>query len=132
MRYLIDTPVLIWAIDSPEKLSATVSAIIHDPANQLLVSFATPWELAIKANPGRLEKRLDVDELLNDFEHALSSAGYIVVETRIAHAIRAGRLPMHHRDPFDRLLIAQSLELRVPILSRDGIFGRYGVRCIWQ
>ncbi|MGA3035159.1 MAG: type II toxin-antitoxin system VapC family toxin [Terracidiphilus sp.] len=132
MRYLLDTHALLWAVDSPEKLSATVSVIVHDAANQLLVSIATPWELAIKANPGRLEKRLDVDELLNHFERTISSAGYVILETTIAHAVRAGRLPLHHRDPFDRLLIAQSLDLRVPIISRDGIFDRYGVKRIWK
>jgi PIN domain nuclease of toxin-antitoxin system len=127
MRYLLDTHTLLWAIDSPEKLSDQASKIVHDHNHQLCVSIASPWELAIKAN----SVKLDVWELLRDFELAISSGGYLFLETTVANVIRAGMLPIHHRDPFDRLLVAQALELRIPIISRDRVFDLYGVKRIW-
>jgi PIN domain nuclease of toxin-antitoxin system len=89
---------------------------------------AVPWELAIKTNNGRI----DAARILADFDRLSSSAGYELLNTRPSQAIRAGLLPLHHKDPFDRLLAAQALELGIPLLSRDGIFDLYGVRRIWD
>jgi PIN domain nuclease of toxin-antitoxin system len=128
MRYLLDTHVLLWAFDAPEKLSERVREILLDRSVQLLVSIATPWELAIKANAGRL----DVAELLANFEGTIVRVGYELLETRVSHAIRAGLLPLHHRDPFDRLMIAQAQELGLPLVSCDEIFDQYEVKRIWR
>jgi PIN domain nuclease of toxin-antitoxin system len=128
MDFLLDTHGLLWTVDAPEKLSSKTMALLDDRENRIYVSIATPWELAIKANTGRL----DVAELLRGFEQRLLAAGYSLVETTAAHVIRAGLLPLHHRDPFDRLLVAQALDLRVPIISRDDKFDLYGVRRIWD
>ncbi len=128
MDFLLDTHELLWTVDAPEKLSSRTRALLGDRDNRIYVSIATPWELAIKANTGRL----DVAELLRDFEQRLLAAGYSLLETTVAHVIRAGLLPLHHRDPFDRLLVAQALDLRVPIISRDDKFDLYGVRRIWD
>jgi PIN domain nuclease of toxin-antitoxin system len=84
--------------------------------------------LAIKTNSGKL----DVRELLEGFARTISSAGYELLNTEVQHVIRAGMLPLHHRDPFDRLLVAQALELGMPIVSRDRIFDLYGVKRIWN
>ena len=128
MRYLLDTHTLLWAVDAPEKLSARAMAIVRGEDTQVFISIATPWELAIKANKGGL----DVEELLMDFERAVLGAGYAILETTVSQVIGAGKLPLHHRDPFDRLMIAQSLERQIPIVSRDNVFDLYGVRRIWN
>ena len=128
MRFLVDTPVLLWAVQAPEKLSDQAGRIIRNQHDQLFISVATPWELAIKAKAGRL----DVAELLNDFEHAVAAAGYLFLDTRVTHVILACSLPLHHKDPFDRLLIAQALDLRIPVISRDERFDAYGVKRVWD
>jgi PIN domain nuclease of toxin-antitoxin system len=128
MRYLLDSHTLLWALESPGKLSGEVRRIVEDPASKLLLSIATPWELAIKTNSGKL----DAGKILEKFDQLASSGGYAVLETCVSHVISAGTLPPHHRDPFDRLLAAQALDLRVPLLSRDKIFDLYGVKRIWD
>jgi PIN domain nuclease of toxin-antitoxin system len=128
MRYLLDTHILLWALESPEKLPVSIRRIVEDPASGLLLSIATPWELAIKTNTGKL----DAGKILQQFDQLTSSGGYGLIETRVSHVIRAGRLPLHHRDPFDRLLAAQALDLKVPLISRDRVFDIYGVKRIWD
>lgn len=125
MRYLVDTHTLLWALDTPEELPDTVRLIIENPSSTLLISIATPWELAIKTNSGKL----DANELLDRFEQL---AGYVLIETEISHVIRAGRLPLVHRDPFDRLMVAQAMLMGLTLLSCDTIFDRYGAKRIWN
>jgi PIN domain nuclease of toxin-antitoxin system len=129
VRFLVDTHTFLWAILSPEKLSDRVTEIFTDREAELLLSIATPWEMGVKAGIGKLENGA---EILNDFEHRVTASGYGMLETSVKHAIRSGSLPRYHRDPFDRLLIAQALDLNLPILSRDTIFDAYGVRRIWD
>jgi PIN domain nuclease of toxin-antitoxin system len=129
VRFLVDTHTFLWAILSPEKLSDRVTEIFTDREAELLLSIATPWEMAVKAGIGKLENGADI---LDDFEHRVTASGYGMLETSVKHAIRSGSLPRYHKDPFDRLLIAQALDLDLPILSRDTIFDAYGVRRIWD
>jgi PIN domain nuclease of toxin-antitoxin system len=128
MRYLLDTHTMLWTLETPGKLSDAVRKIVEDSASELLLSIATPWELAIKTNSGRL----DAGKILEKFELFVSSGSYEMLQTSIAQAIGAGMLPLHHRDPFDRLLAAQALDLKVPLLSRDKVFDLYGVKRIWD
>ena len=127
MTYLLDTHTFLWILNTPEVLPAQVQSIAEDHSATLLISIATPWELAIKVACGKL----DAADILDDFEGAVARGGFTILETTIRQAIRSGRLPFHHRDPFDRLLVAQALDLRVPLLSRDKLFDLYGVRRIW-
>ena len=129
MRYLLDTHVFLWAVLSPEKLSNRITGILTDREAELLLSVATPWEMAIKAEIGKLENGA---EILDDFETRTTASGYRMLETSVKHAVRSASLPRYHKDPFDRLLIAQALDLNLPILSRDTIFDTYGVRRIWD
>lgn len=129
MKFLADTHVFLWAILTPEKLTDRVRSLFEDPRAELLVSLATPWEMAIKAGIGKLE---DGATILSNFESILASGAYRFVETSIGHAIQSGLLPRHHKDPFDRLLIAQALDLDVPILSCDEVFDRYAVKRVWN
>jgi PIN domain nuclease of toxin-antitoxin system len=84
--------------------------------------------MAIKVTSGKLK----VADILDNFESVATRGRFTLLETTVQQAIRSGRLPLHHRDPFDRLLAAQALELRIPIVSQDKIFDRYGVQRIWQ
>jgi PIN domain nuclease of toxin-antitoxin system len=128
MTYLLDTHVFLWILNTPEVLPAPVQRIAENSSATLLVSIATPWEMAIKVTSGKL----DAADILDDFEAALTRGKFTLMETTIQHVIRGGWLPPHHWDPFDRLLAAQALDLRVPLISRDRVFDLYGVKRIWD
>jgi PIN domain nuclease of toxin-antitoxin system len=128
MTYLLDTHTFIWILNTPEVLPARIQSIVEDRFATLLVSIATPWEMAIKVASGKL----DAADILDDFEGAVARGRFTVLDTTVRQAIRSGRLQFHHRDPFDRLLAAQALDLRIPIVSRDKIFDRYGAQRIWD
>ena len=128
MTYLLDTHTFIWILNTPEVLPSGVRGIVEDHSATLLVSIATPWEMAIKVASGKL----NAGDILDDFEGAMARGRFALLDTAVRQAISAGRLSPHHRDPFDRLLAAQALDLRVPLISRDGIFDLYGVKRIWD
>lgn len=128
MKYLLDTHTYLWYRSSPKKLPAGVLSLLTDTSHEVLISIATPWELAIKTGIGKLSAA----ELLMDFESRETAAGFAFAGVTTSQAIRAGLFPLHHRDPFDRLLAAQALDLRIPLLSRERIFDLYGVKRIWN
>ncbi len=128
MTYLLDTHTFLWVLNSPKAIPAPVQSICKNRSATLLVSIVTPWEMAIKNALGKLEAAY----VLDNFETLLAQGGYTLLETTVQHVIRGGRLPSHHRDPFDRLLAAQALDLKVPLLSRDKVFDLYGVKRIWD
>jgi PIN domain nuclease of toxin-antitoxin system len=128
MTYLFDTHTFLWILNTPKVIPAPVRQICADRSAILLVSIVTPWEMAIKSSIGKL----DATYVLDHFEALLDQGGYHLLETTAQQVIRGGRLPSHHKDPFDRLLAAQALELRVPLLSRNKIFDLYGVKRIWD
>jgi PIN domain nuclease of toxin-antitoxin system len=113
---------------APDLLSKRAVALLLDNSAEILISLITPWELAIKAGTGKLNP----GGLLLNFEEREIASGFRIAEITIAQTIASGLLPRHHRDPFDRLLIAQSLDLRVPIISNDSTFDLYGVQRIWD
>jgi PIN domain nuclease of toxin-antitoxin system len=129
MKFLLDTHTFLWALRSPDEIADRARAILADPGSELLISIVIPWEIAIKSGVGKLE---NISNLLEDFESQVTAGGFRVIETSVRQAIRSGTLPLHHKDPFDRLLIAQALDLDVPILSCDSIFDRYSVRRVWH
>jgi PIN domain nuclease of toxin-antitoxin system len=124
---LADTHTLRWWLDDPTKLSKTAKQFISNPANDLVISAVVPWELAIKTRLGKI----DVQALLDIWENKLASEGFGELPIESADAIRAGLLPLHHRDPFDRMLVAQAHSTGYPIVSADRVFEAYGVRRIW-
>jgi PIN domain nuclease of toxin-antitoxin system len=128
MSYLLDTHTYYWWRSDASRLSVRAQEILSSTENEVLLSVAVPWELAIKTSTGKL----DAARLLRDFEERESAAGFIVVRPSAAQAIRSGLLPFHHRDPFDRLLAAQALDLGVSLISRDRVFDLYGVKRIWE
>jgi PIN domain nuclease of toxin-antitoxin system len=128
MTYLLDTHTFIWILNTPEMLPAGVQGIVEDRSASLLVSIATPWEMAIKVASGKL----NAGDILDDFEGAMVRGRFTLLDTTVRQAISGARLPPHHRDPLDRLLAAQALDLKVPLISHDGIFDLYGVKRIWR
>jgi PIN domain nuclease of toxin-antitoxin system len=127
VRLLLDTHTAIWWLDAPEKLSKLGYGLISEPENEILISPVVPWEIAIKMNTGKLSPH----ELVSDFRRVIMEENFTAMEIGPLYTIRAGLLPLHHRDPFDRLLAAQSLELDIPLISADKIFDHYGVKRVW-
>ena len=127
MKILLDTHALVWWFSEPAKLSKRATSIITNASNIVLVSAASAWELATKANLGKI----DAMPLVSELGVHIDEEGFEEFPLAIRHATRAGSLPLHHRDPFDRLLVAQALELDVPILSADESLDRYDIRRAW-
>jgi len=127
VRILLDTHTTLWWLDAPQMLGRKGYGVIADPANEVLISAVVPWEIALKAN----KYRQPLVELVTDFFNVVQKQGFHAIPIEPLQAVRSGLLPFHHRDPFDRLLAAQSLELSAPLISIDAIFDRYGVERIW-
>ena len=124
---LLDTNVFYWWLNDPDRLSPTARDMITSWADPIVVSAVVPWELAIKTNLSRI----DGEAVLSIWDDKLAAEGFSELPIESAHAIRAGHLPLHHRDPFDRMLAAQAQVTGWPIISADRIFDYYGVRRIW-
>jgi PIN domain nuclease of toxin-antitoxin system len=105
-----------------------VRALIEDSESTLAISLATPWEMSIKTSIGRL----DAEDILGDFDSIMVRGRFNLLAPTAAQVIRSGRLPWYHRDPFDRLIAAQTLELGWSLLSKDVVFDAYGVRRVWS
>ena len=121
MRLLLDTHVLLWWLADDRKLGKTACEIIANSNNDVHVSTASVWEVAIKTALGRLEVELD------DLEEAIVRNGFRPLPIGFRHAVTAGRLPSVHRDPFDRMLVAQARVEELRIVSHDQVFERYGL-----
>jgi PIN domain nuclease of toxin-antitoxin system len=128
MTYLLDTHTFLWILNTPEVLPTPVQDIFMNRSTALLISIVTPWEMAIKAASGKL----DAADILDDFEGAMIRGKFTLLEATVRQVIRGARLPFHHRDPFDRLLAAQALDLRIPLISHDRVFDLYHVKRIWD
>lgn len=126
--YLLDTHALLWWLFDDPKLSSRARQVIAHPEHRLWVSAASTWEIAIKARLGKLPEAGDVPARL---EHYLRKARFSELAITLGHGLRAGALPGPHRDPFDRMLMAQSLATGYPIITIDPIFGEYGVSVLW-
>lgn len=120
MRLLLDTHALLWAIGSPELLHDVTRMALDDDRSELRVSTASVWEIGIKRALGKLTAP-------DDLSPHLAAANIEPLSISLAHATRAGSLPPHHRDPFDRLLIAQAELEALTIVTRDARFAAYGV-----
>jgi len=127
MKILLDTHALIWWFGNETKLSRRACSIIANQNNTVLVSAAVAWELAIKVNLGKF----DALSLATDLPRYTEEEGFEELPISLEQAVRAGLLPLHHRDPFDRLLVAQAQALNVPILSADTVLDQYDIRRLW-
>jgi PIN domain nuclease of toxin-antitoxin system len=127
VNVLLDTHALLWWLQGGAEISRRARNVIQASENNVVVSAATAWEMAIKSQQGRLS----AGPLLADFGAELAQEGFGELPIVSQHAIRAGLLPSRHKDPFDRMLIAQAQSENLTIVSRDVRLDGYGVRRIW-
>jgi PIN domain nuclease of toxin-antitoxin system len=120
VKFLVDSNAFIWAYVQPTELSAAAHQAISDSANERFISIASIWEIAIKTSTGKLAMPPDPSAALSDLALTL-------LPISLAHTQRIPTLPFHHRDPFDRMMIAQAIEEGLTIVTRDRIFAAYGV-----
>ena len=128
MRLLLDTHAFLWWLAGNERLSMTGRQAIDDAGNDVVVSAVSAWEITTKHRIGKLP---EASAVAHDVAGAIASQGFEELPITVDDAERAGRLPGLHRDPFDRMLIAQAIAHDMTIISIDGRFDQYGVNRIW-
>ncbi len=128
MRALLDTHVVLWWFFDDPRISKAAATLIVDPGNELWVSSACAWEIATKHRIGKLP---EAETLVARFPQLLRQARMRDLPITAEHALAAGTLPGPHRDPFDRMLIAQAELERLPLVSNDPVFKDYAVEMIW-
>lgn len=128
MRLLLDTHALLWWLDGDRRLSARARRAIADQTNTIFVSAVSAWEITTKARIGKLPGAVDVAA---DVSACVASQGFEPLDITMLHGQRAGRLPGDHRDPFDRMLIAQSQMEDIALVSDDEAFDSFDVRRFW-
>ncbi len=127
MKLLLDTHIFLWTISEPERLSSRVQEIIQDARNDVLLSIASAWEIAVKSSLGKL----DVPKPAVTFvQRQLSSHRIGILPLRLPHMLILEKLPWHHRDPFDRMLVAQCLEEGASLVTVDSQLRRYEVETL--
>ena len=128
MRVLLDTHAFLWWLGGSDRLSDPAHLAIADETNDILVSAASAWEIATKHRLGRLP---GTSEVALDIPGAIADQGFEELEITVDDGGRAGSLPGSHRDPFDRMLIAQALARNLVLISSESLFDSYGVRRLW-
>lgn len=128
MRLLLDTHVALWVLADDRRLSATARELVEDERHSCYLSAASVWEIAIKSGVGKLRVPARFLEVLREAMMLRGVESLPIYDTHTAAVIG---LPLHHRDPFDRLLVAQSMIEGMDIVSKDEILGAYGVRVYW-
>ena len=128
LSLLLDTHALLWWLFDDARLPVTARALIADPAHRVVVSSASIWEIATKHRLGKLG---GVEPLLSDAPEWLRRAGFDVLSVGILHAREAGGWQVDHRDPFDRMLAAQSKLENMPLVSSDAAFAAFGIQLRW-
>lgn len=128
MKLLLDTHAFIWWDNEPAKLSPRVLALCQDRTNILLLSVASVWEMQIKLQLGKLKLNLPLVEII---ETQQQRNNIEVLPVALAHVLALQDLPPHHKDPFDRLLIAQANVEGATLLCNDPVFAKYGVNALW-
>lgn len=125
MRLLLDTHVLLWSLAGSPRLSSTAREAIVDAANDVFVSAASMWEASIKRSVGKL--RFETAKILAEMEFN----GFRELPITARHALAAGDLPLHHKDPFDRMLVAQAIAEGLTLVTSDSALRPYGVTALW-
>ena len=120
MRYLLDTHVLLWSVSDAKQLCLSTRKIIESPDHIIFVSLVSLWELKIKESIGKVS-------LPKDFYTGIERAGFELLNMNLEHIVALGNLPVHHRDPFDRMLIAQALSEQMTLISKDEDIQKYTV-----
>jgi PIN domain nuclease of toxin-antitoxin system len=126
-KVLLDTHALVWWLEAKENLSRKAKEIIEESDTVVFISAASGWELAIKTQIGKFKSA----QLVKGLEKEIEKEGFIELPVSLKHALLAGSLDSAHKDPFDRLLIAQAQVEEVPIVSNDKVFDKFSVRRLW-
>lgn len=128
MEYLLDTPTFLWFINGDAQLSKKAREAIVGPDATRYISIASFWEIAIKVNLGKLS----LDMPYNDLSRQVTDNGFEILPITFSHTAALVSLDLHHRDPFDRIIIAQALSERLILISKDGNFEKYsGLKLLW-
>jgi PIN domain nuclease of toxin-antitoxin system len=127
-RLLLDTHTFLWWVDDDSELTAAARRAIADVNNECYLSMASCWEMAIKSSLGKLRLARHVERFVSE---QLTANGFTLLNIELRHAAKVEKLPFHHRDPFDRLLIAQAMTEKLTIVTADRVFAAYGVKVLW-
>jgi PIN domain nuclease of toxin-antitoxin system len=128
MDYLLDTHVAIWAMQDTRKLSKAVAALLKQSSNRFYVSQLSLWEMAIKSSIGKLELAKPFPEFVEE----LVDTGFVILQLELDDILRFHKLPVHHKDAFDRLLVAQVQRTGMSFISKDSQMGAYGMSIVWK
>ena len=128
MRVLLDTHVMYWYIEGDPQLSTTARTLIRDVSNEVLISPASYWEIAIKVSLGKWRLNRPYEDFI---DIGLKQYGFLILPILPAHTARLIGMPFYHKDPFDRLLAAQALAEGIPMVSADSAFDDYDVTRLW-
>jgi PIN domain nuclease of toxin-antitoxin system len=128
LRLLLDTHAFLWFVLNDSQLSAAARTAISDPNNEVFVSPATFWEVAIKVSLGKYTLAVPLEAF---FQQGIQANGFKTLPIEFRHAAQVAALPFHHKDPFDRMLIAQALVEGLTLVSIEAAFASYGVKCLW-
>lgn len=127
MKGILDTHTFMWWDGDPTKLSAAASIFLRDPTNFIYLSVVSVWEILIKVQLGKLAVRMPLAAIVTQQQ----SNGVLILPVRLEHVLAVEALPPIHRDPFDRLLIAQANTENAVLLSGDAVFSQYSVNVVW-
>lgn len=128
MKLLLDTHSLLWWATDRARLSPAALSVCEDPSNILLLSVVSVWEMQIKAQLGKLTLTIPLATMI---DRELNMNGLTLLQVVLEHVLALDALPMHHKDPFDRLLIAQAQIEGATVVTSDGLFARYGISRLW-
>ncbi|MBJ07058.1 MAG: PIN domain nuclease [Verrucomicrobiaceae bacterium] len=128
MNLLLDSNTVVWFLEGAPALSDKAANLIESLESRSMVSSVTPWELAVKTGLGKIRLPYRLDE---EFDSALESMGFELIPLSRSALERTARLPGHHRDPFDRLLVAEAIEHGATLISPNEVFDHYGVKRVW-
>ena len=127
-RLLLDTHAFLWWVDDAPQLTAAARRAIGDASNECYLSLASCWEMAIKSSLGKLRLAKPVERFISE---QLAANGFSLLNIELRHTAKIEKLLFHHRDPFDRLLIAQAMMEKLTIVSADSALSDYGVKILW-
>lgn len=123
MRYLVDTNILLWWLDDDKKLKESVRRVIKDPQNQIYVSIASGWEISIKNRSGKLPLKTTI-------ANCFKQSTFGILDINLQHVLKLDKLQPHHKDPFDRILIAQAIVEKLTLITSDQKIWKYNVNIL--
>jgi PIN domain nuclease of toxin-antitoxin system len=128
MKYLLDTHSLLWLTTNDSRLSLMAQELYLDAGNDIFFSMASIWEMAIKSSIGKISFESNLEDFVEDH---IKGNNIEILKIELPHILRIERLPFHHRDPFDRLIIAQAIEDNISVIGNDTEFDKYKVNRVW-